>query len=183
MHSTPSSHDPANMSGDAQLLGDILLNAGRTDAAAKRYWQALDVIEKSSLSDEVKQDTKLADHYNLARVALAKGDLAKAKSEATAYQDGATARKNSFRVRQSHELLGTIALREKRYDEALTHLGEANQQNPQVVYWTALAWQGKGDMGKAKELAAKAAKANVLPLAPYVFIREKAWKLSEGTQS
>ena len=38
-------------------------------------------------------------------------------------------------------------------------------------------------MGKAKELAAKAAKANVLPLAPYVFIREKAWKLSEGTQS
>ena len=176
-------HDPANMSGDAQLLGDILLNAGRTDAAAKRYWQALDVIEKSSLSDEVKQDTKLAGHYNLARVALAKGDLAKAKSEATAYQDGATARKNSFRVRQSHELLGTIALREKRYDEALTHLGEANQQNPQVVYWTALAWQGKGDMGKAKELAAKAAKANVLPLAPYVFIREKAWKLSEGTQS
>ena len=67
--------DSANMSGDAQLLGNILLDAGRTDAAAKKFWQALDVVEKSSLSDEVKQDTRLADHYNDARIALAKGDL------------------------------------------------------------------------------------------------------------
>ena len=66
--------DSANMSGDAQLMGNILLNAGRTDAAAKRFWQALDLVEKSSLSDEVKQDTRLADHYNKGRVALAKGD-------------------------------------------------------------------------------------------------------------
>src|SRR5882724_12214360 len=65
--------DSANMSGDAQLLGNILLDAGRTDAAAKKFWQALDVVEKSSLSDEVKQDTRLAGRYNDAQVALAKG--------------------------------------------------------------------------------------------------------------
>jgi len=175
--------DAANMSGDAQLLGDILLNAGRVDAAAKKYWQALDAVEKSGLSDDIKQDTKLAAHYNNARIALAKGDVAKATSEAKAYLDGATARKNSFRTRQAHELMGSIALKEKRYDEAITHLGEANQQNPQVVYWTALAYHGKGDATKAKELAAKAAKANVLPQAPYAFVRAKAWKLSEGAQS
>ena len=99
--------DSANMSGDAQLLGNILLDAGRTDAAAKKFWQALDVIEKSSLSDEVKQDTRLADHYNQARVALAKGDLAKAKTEAAGVRRRApTARKNTFRVRQAHELHG-----------------------------------------------------------------------------
>ena len=79
--------------------------------------------------------------------------------------------------------MGSIALKEKRYDEAITHLGEANQQNPQVVYWTRLAYHGKGDATKAKELAAKAAKANVLPQAPYAFVRAKAWKLSEGAQS
>jgi tetratricopeptide (TPR) repeat protein len=170
--------DSANMSGDALLIGDILLDAGRTDAAAKRYRQALDLIEKSSLSDEVKQDTRLADHYNRGRVALAKGDLAAAKAEATAYADGANARQNSFRVRQSHELIGSIALTEKQYDDAIAHLGQANQQDPRVVYLTALAYAGKGDSVKAKQLAAKAANANVLPLASYAFVRDKAKKMS-----
>jgi tetratricopeptide (TPR) repeat protein len=175
--------DAANTSGDAQLLGDILLDAGRVDAAAKKYWQALDAVQKSGLSGDVKEDNKLAAHYNDARVALAKGDVAKATSEAKAYFDGATARKNSFRTRQAHELMGKIALTEKRYDEAIARFVEANQQNPQVVYWTALAYQGKGDTAQAKELAAKAAKANVLPLAPYAFVRAKASKLSESAQS
>jgi tetratricopeptide (TPR) repeat protein len=170
--------DSANMSGDAQLLGNILLDAGRTDAAAKKFWQALDVVEKSSLSDEVKQDTRLAGRYNDARIALAKGDIPKAKTEAQAYQEGAVARKNTFRVRQAHELMGSIAMAEKQYDAALAHFAQANQQDPQVLYWTALAHQAKGHTARAKELAAKAANANVLPLASYAFVREKAKKLS-----
>ena len=170
--------DSANMSGDAQLIGNILLNAGRSDAAAKQFRQALDLVEKSSLSDEVKQDTRLADHYNKGRVALAKGDIATAKTEAKAYADGAAARQNSFRVKQAHELEGQIALAEKGYDEAIMHFGQANQQDPQVIYLTALAYKGKGDSAKAKELAGWAANANVLPLASYAFIRDKAKKLA-----
>jgi tetratricopeptide (TPR) repeat protein len=164
--------DSANMSGDAQLIGNILLNAGRADQAAKRFWQALDLVEKSSLSDEVKQDTRLAYHYNKGRVALAKHDLATARTEAKAYFDGASARQNSFRVKQAHELEGRIALAEKQYDDAITHLGQGNQQDPEVIYLTALAYKGKGDAATAKELAAKAANANVLPLATYAFVRE-----------
>ncbi len=170
--------DSASMSGDAQLIGDILLDAGRTDAAAKRYWQALDLIEKSSQSEDAKQDIRLADHYNRARVALAKGDVASAKSHAKAYTDGAASRQNNFRVRQAHGLAGTIALKEKRYDEALAHLGQASQQDPQVIYWTALAWKGKGDAAKAKAHAARAANANILPLPTYAFIRDRAKKMS-----
>ncbi|HUR95920.1 MAG TPA: tetratricopeptide repeat protein [Gemmatimonadales bacterium] len=170
--------DPANMSGDAQLLGNILLDAGRTDAAAKKFAQALSVVEQSSLSNDVKEDTRLANRYNVARVALAGGDLAKAKSEAKAYESGAQARQNSFRIRQGHELLGTIALKEKQYDEAIAHFDQGNQQDPQVIYWTALAWQGKGDAPKAKALAIKASKANVLPLASYAFVRTKAAKMA-----
>jgi tetratricopeptide (TPR) repeat protein len=170
--------DTANMSGDALLLGNILLNAGRADEASKRFWQSLDLVEKSSLSDDVKQDTKLAAHYNDARVALAKGDLAKAKTESEAYASGAAARTNAFRVRQAHQLAGTIALKEKDYDKAIGELTQANQQDPQVIYTLALAYQGKGDSAKAKELAAEAAHANVLPLASYAFVRAKAKKMT-----
>jgi tetratricopeptide (TPR) repeat protein len=170
--------DTANMSPDALLIGNILLNAGRIDAAAKQFQRSLDLVEQSSLSDQVKQDTRLADHYNRGRVALAKGDVTTASTEAKGYLDGATERQNKFRIRQAHELEGRIALAEKQYDGAIAHLGQANQQDPQVVYLTALAYQGKGDGAKAKELAAKAADANVLPVITYAFVRGKAKKLA-----
>jgi tetratricopeptide (TPR) repeat protein len=160
-----------------QLIGNILLDAGRTDQAARRFRQSLELIEKSSLSDEVKSDARLGDRYNRARVALAGGDVATAKTEAAAYLQGAEARQNRFRVRQAHELAGSIALAEKKYDEAIAHLEQANQQNPQVIYWTALAHKGKGDAGKARELGAKAAKANVLPNINYAFVRKEAGRL------
>jgi tetratricopeptide (TPR) repeat protein len=169
--------DSANMSADVQLIANILLDAGKTDQAAKRFQQSLELVEKSSLSDEVKTDTRLADRYNRARVALAKGDLATARTEAAAYLEGAEARQNTVRVRQAHELAGSIALEEKKYDEAIAHLGQANQQNPQVIYWTALAHKGKGDAAKAKEYGAKAAKMNVLPNINYAFVRKEAGKL------
>jgi len=170
--------DTANMSGDALLIGNILLDAWKPDEAAKRFWQSLDLVEKSSLSAEVKEDAKLADHYNKGRVALAKGDVSTAKTEAAAYLSGAEARNNKFRIRQAHELAGAISLQEKDFDGALAHLGEANQQDPQVVYYTALSYKGKGDNAKAKEWAAKAANANVLPLASYAFVRQKAKKMA-----
>jgi tetratricopeptide (TPR) repeat protein len=170
--------DSANMSGDAQLIGNILLDAGRTDEAAGRFHQALELVERSSLSEAVKQDVRLADHYNRGRLSLAGGNLAAARSEAKSYADGAAARQNGVRIRQAHELAGAIALKEQRFDEALAELAQANQQDPQVMYWTALAWQGKGDPAKAKEYAADAANAHVLPLVAYAFVREEAAKMS-----
>jgi tetratricopeptide (TPR) repeat protein len=169
--------DSANMAGDALLIGNILLDAGRPAAAAERFHHSLDVISKSSLSADVKEDAQLAAHYNEGRVALAKGDLAAAKKHSTAYTSGAEERHNAFRIRQAHELAGSIALAEKQYDTAITELGQGSQQDPQVVYLTALAYRGKGDAPRAKDLALRAARANVLPLVTYAFVRTKAGKL------
>jgi tetratricopeptide (TPR) repeat protein len=170
--------DTAAMAGDALNLGNILLESGKVDAAAKRYQQALDLTLKSSLSQDVKDDAKVADHYNLARVALKRGDAAGAKPHAEAYMKGAQDRKNDFRIRQAHELLGMIALQEKKYDEAISHLGEGNQQDPYVLYVTALAYQGKGDQEKAKEMAGRAANMNILPTLNYAFVRAKAKRMA-----
>jgi len=162
------------MAGDAASVGDILLNAGRVDEARRRYDQSLSLITASSFPAEVKEDAKLADHFNKARVALARNDLATAKSEAAEYAKGAEAKQNDFRVRQAHALNGMIAQREKKFDDAIAELGKASQQDPYVIYMTALAYQGKGDATKAKELAQQAANANTLPTLNYAFIRKKA---------
>ena len=170
--------DTANMSGDALLMGNIQLDAGRVDAAEKQFSHSLELVEKSSLSQDVKADTRLADQYNRGRVALARKDYAAAQTAADAYLKGAEARHNLFRVRQAHELAGQIALGRKDYDQAIAHLGQGNQQDPAVLYSTALAWKAKGDAGKSKDLAAEAAKANILPLMSYAFVRDEARRMS-----
>ena len=172
------SADTGAMANDAAAIGDILLDAGRTAEAQKRYAQSLALITASGFPAEVKEDAKLGDHFNKARVALATNDLETAKTEADAYLKGSEAKQNEFRVRGAHELAGLIAQKEKKFDEAIAHYGKANQQDPFVIYQTALAYQGKGDAAKAKELSQRAANDNSLPGLNYAFVRTKARNLA-----
>ncbi len=78
-----------------------------------------------------------------------------------------------FEVRQSHELAGMIAVQAKQWDVALAELGKAGDQNPRVIYFTGLAWQGKGDAAKASEAFRAAADFNQLS-GVYGFIQPEA---------
>ena len=169
-------NDAAAMTGDLQLKGNILLETGKADEAKKAFEQALKTTADSGLSQAVKDNTALFQHYNLARVAIAKKDLATAKTETETFRKGTEAAKNANQLKQAHELAGRIALEEKNYDNAIAELGQANQQNPQVLYLLGQAYQGKGDAAKAKASFTKAAKFNSLPALNYAFVRTKAEK-------
>jgi len=169
-------NDMPAMAGDLQLKGNVLLEMGRYDDARKAYDDALKMTNDSSLSKEIKDNTALFHHYNLARVAIAKKDLATAKTETDTFRKGTEAAKNQNQTKQAHELAGRIALQEKNYDAAITELTAANQQNPDVLYLLGEAYGGKGDSAKAKESFTKAAKFNSLPQLNYAFIRSKAEK-------
>jgi tetratricopeptide (TPR) repeat protein len=169
-------NDIPAMAGDLQLKGNVLLEMGRYDEARKAYEDALRMTNDSSLSQEIKDNTALFHHYNLARVAIAKKDLAAAKTETEAFRKGSEAAKNQNQLKQAHELAGRIALEEKNYDAAITELTAANQQNPDVLYLLGETYRGKGDFAKAKESFTKAAKFNSLPQLNYAFVRTKAEK-------
>jgi lipopolysaccharide biosynthesis regulator YciM len=130
----------------------------------------------SNLSQKNKDNAALFHHYNLARVAIAKKDLATAKTETETFRKGTEAAKNANQIKLAHELAGRIALEEKNYDAAIAELGQANQQNPDVLYLIGLSQQGKGDAAKAKDSFRKAAKFNSLPQLNYAFVRSKAEK-------
>jgi tetratricopeptide (TPR) repeat protein len=169
-------NDPAAMSGDLQLKANILLEAGKYDAAKQAFEQALKTTTDSGLSQQVKDNAARFSHYNFARVAVAKKDLAAAKTETETFRKGAEAAKNANQLKQAHELAGRIALEEKNYDSALTEFGQANQQNPDVLYLTGVAYKAKGDAANAKSFFTKAAKFNSLPQLNYAFVRAKAEK-------
>ncbi|HEU4681746.1 MAG TPA: tetratricopeptide repeat protein [Gemmatimonadales bacterium] len=167
-------NDAANMAGDAIAMGNVLLEAGKPEKARKLYDKAVALQEGSDLSQEVKDNAKLIHHYNLGRVAVRTKDLAAARRHADAFMQGARAKKNSTQIRQAHELAGTIDLQEKRFDQALAHLTQANQQDPYVLFRMGKAYQGKGDEAKATEMFRLAANHNTLPTLNHAFVRAKA---------
>ena len=169
-------NDAANMSGDLQLKANILLEAGKYDAAKQAFEQAVKTTTDSGLSQQVKDNATRFSHYNFARVAIAKKDLATAKTETETFRQGAEAAKNANQLKQAHELAARIALEEKNYDVAITEFGQANQQNPDVLYLLAQAYKAKGDAANAKTFYTKAAKFNSLPQLNYAIVRNKAEK-------
>ena len=169
-------NDAANMSGDLQLKANILLEAGKYDAAKQAFEQAVKTTTDSGLSQQVKDNATRFSHYNFARVAIAKKDLATAKTETETFRQGAEAAKNANQLKQAHELAARIALEEKNYDVAITEFGQANQQNPDVLYLLAQAYKAKGDAANAKTFYTKAAKFNSLPQLNYAVVRNKAEK-------
>ncbi len=170
--------DTLSMSSDAMAVGDILLDAGRIDAASERYRQAHELVVASSLTANLKQDCELITRYNAARVALAKHDLPTARSEAIAFTHGAEARRNGDRIRQAHELNGLIYLNDKEFDRSLAELALADQQNAAVLYQMAAAYHGQGNHAKGDELMASAIHMYTLPTFPYMFVRAKAKALA-----
>jgi tetratricopeptide (TPR) repeat protein len=157
-------------------MGNVLLATGKPAEALKRFEQAVQVVDASQLSPEVKENSKLLHRYNAARVAIASGDLAKARSEDEAFMREAEAKKNPFQVRLGHEVAGMIALAEKNWDGTLTHLGEANLQDPANLYRQGLAYEGKGDRAKAEAKFASAVDFNQLPTINSALVRMKARK-------
>ncbi len=168
--------DAAAMAGDATFMGNVLLESGKPKEALKKFEQAVEVTQASELSAEVKENAKLIHRYNTARVAIATKDLATAKREGDAFLKESEARKNRFQIRLGHEVAGMIALAEKSYDGALAHLEQANQQDPYNLYRMGLAYEGKGDKGKAKEMFRRAVEFNQLPTLNSAFVRAKGGK-------
>jgi tetratricopeptide (TPR) repeat protein len=169
--------DAPAMSGDFGTKGNILLEMGKYNDALAAFEKSEQLIASSNLSPQIKANAQLFLHYNRARVAMGRKEMAKAKTEAEEFHKGAEANKNANQIRFAHELAGIIAMTEKNNDAAVAELLQSNQQNPYDLYRIALAYQATGDKAKEKEFCRKAAHFNGLPALNYAFIRIKAQKL------
>ena len=171
--------DGGTQSGDLNLMGDILREAGRLDEALAKYGKAVEVSEAAQLPAEAKAATRRNHLFEQARVAVARHELATAKAKAADYGKEVAVRRVPFEVRQQHEIEGLIALEEKRYAAAVQAFGKGNQQDPCILYLTAVALKGAGDAARAAEMTGKAAAFNQLSF-NYGYVRAKALKM-KGT--
>ena len=175
-------NDVAAMAADLQAKGNILAEMLKYDTAAQEFDHSLQIVESSSLSQEIKDNASLLHHYNQAGLAIGKEDYGAAKTHAEEFRKGAEASKNALQVKQAHELAGRIALGEKNYETAIAELQQANEQNPLNLFRLYQAYLGKGDSAKAQEYCSKAAGFNSLPQLNYAFIRVKAQKIAAASK-
>jgi tetratricopeptide (TPR) repeat protein len=171
--------DLVALAGVTAQMGNVLLEAGRADEAAAKYRERSATIDKAEVATQVKEAAHRQALFDEALVALARNDLVAAKAKAGAYDTAVTAKGIPFELRQNHELAGRIALAAKDYASAAAELRQANQQDPRVLYLTAVALQGKGDSQAAKDVATQAAEWNGLSNT-YGFVRGKARELASA---
>jgi tetratricopeptide (TPR) repeat protein len=173
--------DPVAMSADLVRIGDILLYTGSAEQAGPSYREAVDLVRRAELPQEVKEGAERNLLYNESRVALALGDLDAARRHAEEYRARIEARGMPAETRRSHELAGRIALQEKDWRRALAEFEQADQQNPIMLCLMAKAWQELGDETKARDLVERAANFNAIAF-NYAFVRSKACKMLEELQ-
>jgi tetratricopeptide (TPR) repeat protein len=176
-------NDVVSMAADLQAKGNIYAATPNPSAATQQFDRSLKIMEDSSVSQEIKNNANLLHEFNMAVIALDKKDYSGAKTHIETYRKGAEAAKNSFQMRQAHELAGRIALGQKDYDTAITELGQANLQDPRNLYRLSQAYQAKGDHEKAKDYLKQVAEFNSLPALNYAFIRRKAQKMLAAEKS
>ena len=172
--------DPGAMAGDLGVMAGILYEWGKYDEALSKYEQAVELVRKSDLSQEIKDNTELNSLYSLATITIKKGNLKEARVKAREYLKGTEADRNPNLIRLAHQLAGMIALEEKDYEKALKELAQASQQDPYNLYRMALAYKAAGDAARAKEFCKDAATFNALNSLNQAFIRDKARKLLDS---
>ncbi len=169
-------NDTVSLSGDANLIANIYLEAGRPAEAKEQFAESLKLAEAANTPADVKDAARRQDLFDQARVALAQGDVAGAWAQADAYAAAVAKRPTPFQLRQTHEIAGLIALEQKDHAKAVAELTQANLLDPRVQYHLARAYQGKGDGAAAREAARQAADHNGLNF-NYAYVRGKAKQL------
>ena len=174
LNSDRKNEDAFSMARDIGTIGDCFYELMKYDSAMYYYNQVPKIILDSNLPDEIKELGRNYQKYQIAKIALTRGDLTTAKKNAQEYEARATELGNQPQIWAYHRLNGMIAMKEKEYDQALAEYNRANQQNPYIIYQIAMAYRDKGDMLLAKKYLTRAAHFNIVNSMEYAFIRKKA---------
>jgi tetratricopeptide (TPR) repeat protein len=115
---------------------------------------------------------------------LEKRELTEAKQLAAEYLAQSERLRNPFRIRAAHLMLGRIENAAGNFEGAITELEQANQEQAWTLFHLAEAYEGKGDLARAKELYEQAAGVYQIGSITYAYIRLESAKRAAalGTQ-
>lgn len=161
---------------DLNLTATVLLETGQVAEALATFEESLRVMESAVATREVKEAARRTAVYQRTRVALARHDTTSATTLTTEYCRLAEGTQIPFELRGCHELRGLVALATGDPTSAIARLGEANPQDPRVLFELALAYREAGQTDAARETLSRVVDFNVSSL-PLAFVRPRAQAL------
>lgn len=160
-----------------QSRGIILFELGRVDEAQHFLQLSQDIIQQSDLSPEFKANAQTDILYQFVRINIARNEFTEAKIKAEEFGRQAEFKNNRPQIWRYHELLGLIALKEKKFDEALGEFRRSNLQDSHILFQMAVAYHAKGDVSQATKYCQKVINYHDLNSVSYSFVRHKAQAL------
>ncbi|MDQ3473799.1 MAG: tetratricopeptide repeat protein [Acidobacteriota bacterium] len=158
----------------------ILAEAGKFDEAAKHVAEADRLRDDPSLPERARENQRVGKMSNHAMMLITQGKFDEAKVQIEDLNKLLATRNNPLEQRGLNELLGMLALKQGDHAKALEHFAKADPNDPYVWYYTAQAYEGKGDKQNAKMLYRKIADWNQNDTG-YAIVRPRAVaKLGEG---
>lgn len=145
-------NDTFAMATDLNNLSRILFEAGRYEEALAKSNQALKIILDSDHAAKRKEIRKAMHHYIKGAVALRKGSIDLAKSEAAELSSRSKILGNRLLTQTAHQLSGIIALETGDNDAAISELKQTNSGDPYNLFRLAQAYQNQGDTANARKM-------------------------------
>lgn len=155
----------------------ILATHTRRFDVAERASTRLDSLGRKmgdqSGSAEIKRGMAADAAYRRGMIAAFKGDHPLARREAAEFMRITEPERNPTKNRRAHFILGMVALREKRYDDAIKEFAQGDPENIYITHQRALALEGAGRTAEAKALFREVASYN-FSSPPYGLVRADA---------
>ncbi len=165
-----------------EYMGDMVAVSGEGGKALELYASALEHRRQSNLNDANKAQAERTYLFKAAIAAMVDGDNETMASRAAEYSAAAEVHGTAAERLRIHELSGYLAAVNGDLAASAAALKQANQLDPIVLYWSAVANSGIGNTDKAKDLASRAAYRNTLsPNLP--FFRVQAIQLLEELEA
>ncbi|MGE5354516.1 MAG: tetratricopeptide repeat protein, partial [Acidobacteriota bacterium] len=137
--------------------GTILSEMGRASEGIKYFEQAADLINKSSIPENMKMQRLVLANLGRCRAMIEMGNLNEARTLVNQCRE---VEKNEPQKMYFNTTLGALAIQEGKYDEALQFLEQGNRESPLNWYYTAIAYEKKKDTNNANDWFAKIARCS-----------------------
>jgi tetratricopeptide (TPR) repeat protein len=167
--------DVAAVAADHELMGLILLEAGRLDEAEARFAAAAAAVAGASLPEPVRQAASRRALYHEARLALARGEPTRARELASKLRQASVGVDDTEEVDRGKELAGLIALAEGDRVGAVRRLRARDGAGPRSLLLEARALEAFGSTDRARTAYARVARFHGID-PDYLLVRQVAKK-------
>jgi len=176
-------NDYPDMANAQIRIGTVLYENGQYDKANEKFQAALDDFNKSTSTQEGKNNFRNRIIYQESLVTLKQQNTntlagAKTMSPVVNLLD----EKTKDQTKLFHQLKANVSIEQNEPDVALNELKQANQNDPYVYYLMGRAYQLKGDEQNTKTWFDKTINDNELPTLNSAFAQYNAKKYYNGAK-